>query len=369
LGYNFNKKGNGMEKDRVVSRASRLLYIVLIFAIVYFLLEYALGILMPFIIAVIVAIPISAFSRKCSAKLGGSQKAWGIFWLAIAWGALFLCLTLAVKRLAREAGELLEFINSHSEEISEWIKGSFDNIVALPSRLPFLDGLSDSELGDKIAQTVSSMLEGLLGKISELLTSAAGKIALGTPRALVGVLVTVVSSFYICVDCNKIRSYLLGLLSDDSQKRMNNIFSQVSAQLRAYARAYLWLFVITFVELYIGFIVLGRKYAFLIAVSVAFVDILPLLGVGFVLVPWGIVLIANGSITSGVGMLILFVIVSVVRQILEPRLVGKGLGIHPLASLSAMYIGFSAFGFFGMLLAPLSVSCVARVAEQRRTKS
>ena len=177
---------------------------------------------------------------------------------------------------------------------------------------------------------------------------------------------TVVSSFYICTDREKLLEFLIGGFSRESAERIERTLREILNLVRAHAKAYAYLFLITFGELYIGLLLLGRKSAFLVALLIALIDILPLFGAGFVLLPWAVVLIANGSVASGIGMLVLFAVVSVVRQIAEPRLIGKELGIHPFISLASMYIGFAAFGFFGMLIAPVAVSCVSKITKNNR---
>lgn len=358
-----------MERKTSGGRALRLLYIALLLLGVYLLLRYAVGTLLPFVIGAGIALPISSLARFCKERLGGSQRAWRIFLLFVAWGVILVGLTLALARLAREAGELLELLEGHGEEIAEWIKNTFEAIVSLPAKLPILYKLSDGALGgvgDRLGEATAAMLEKILSGISTGLVNAIGKLALSTPRAIVGALVTVVSSFYICVDREKLLEFFIGLLGKGDTQRLESTLKRLVALLRAHARAYAYLFLITFVELYIGLLLLGRRSAFLVALLIALIDLLPLLGAGLVLLPWAVVLIANGSVASGVGMLALLAVVSAVRQIVEPRLIAKELGLHPFVSLAAMYIGFSAFGFFGMIVAPVAVSLAA---EQRRSQN
>jgi predicted PurR-regulated permease PerM len=97
-------------------------------------------------------------------------------------------------------------------------------------------------------------------------------------------------------------------------------------------------------------------YAFILALLTALVDFLPLLGTGIILIPWAIVSLLLGEVRLGVGLLVLYAVSSVIRQILEPKLIGDGLGLHPLLSLAAMYSGLRLFGVWGMILAPLAVA-------------
>ena len=361
----------GWNTDRKISsgRVLRLIYLALMLVGLYLLLKYAIGTLMPFIIAAVIALPVSSLAAACQRRLGGKRRAWCVFWLTLAWGGALLVFYFVSRQLVIETGELVELIGAHSEEIAERIKKTFDAVVALPAKLPILNKLSDGTLGtagEKLGEAIAAMLESLLSKLSGALAGIVGRIALSTPHALIGAVVTVVSSFYICIDREKLLEFLIGGFSRESAERIERTLREILNLVRAHAKAYAYLFLVTFGELYIGLLLLGRKSAFLVALLIALIDILPLFGAGFVLLPWAVVLIANGSVASGVGMLVLLAVVSVVRQIAEPRLIGKELGIHPFISLASMYIGFAAFGFFGMLIAPVAVSCVSKITKNNR---
>ena len=110
---------------------------------------------------------------------------------------------------------------------------------------------------------------------------------------------------------------------------------------------------ITFVLMLIGFSILGVRYALILSLALAVLDILPLFGVGTVLVPYSVICFVSGDVRLGVGLALLFVANEVIRQLAEPRILGKNLGIHPLISVILLYAGYSLFGFFGLLLLPL----------------
>jgi predicted PurR-regulated permease PerM len=113
----------------------------------------------------------------------------------------------------------------------------------------------------------------------------------------------------------------------------------------------------------ISFLILGVNHAALIALVVAFLDILPVIGVGTLLIPWAIIELSVGSRFLGIGLLILFVVNTLIRQFIEPKIVGKNLNIHPIATLVMIYVGYSLFGIVGIILLPViavSISAVLR---------
>ena len=119
---------------------------------------------------------------------------------------------------------------------------------------------------------------------------------------------------------------------------------------RRYLRAYFFIFLLTFGELLLGFLLLRLNYAFWLAWVTALLDLLPVLGVGLVLLPFGIFELCTGQVLRGVGLLLLYAVITVVRQVVEPRWVGKSLGVHPLLLLFGIYAGLRIFGVAGLLV-------------------
>ena len=131
-----------------------------------------------------------------------------------------------------------------------------------------------------------------------------------------------------------------------------------------YIRAYLVLMLLTFGELFLGFAILRIKYSFFLAFIVAIIDVLPVFGVGTVLIPWAVILFINGHTGKAVGLLVLFGIMYVVRQFSEPRLIGRFMGLHPLLTLSTAYLGYTFFGITGMIISPIILYVVKLVVAE-----
>lgn len=124
---------------------------------------------------------------------------------------------------------------------------------------------------------------------------------------------------------------------------------------------------ITFALLLVGFLIIGERRAVSLALVVSLVDLLPILGIGTVLVPWSVFCLAAGELVKGVSLLILFVVAVVVRELLEPRIMGKNLGIHPLLTLITIYVGYELFGFLGMIFLPAVAVTVSALFDKDDT--
>jgi predicted PurR-regulated permease PerM len=124
---------------------------------------------------------------------------------------------------------------------------------------------------------------------------------------------------------------------------------------------------LTFSVMLLGFVILGVRYSLLIAVTVAFLDVLPVLGVGTVLVPWSVWSFITGEVRLGVGLVILFVVNEIIRQFAEPKIIGRSFGLHPLVTLILIYVGYSLMGFFGLFLLPLAIIIINAVIVKNKS--
>ena len=136
-----------------------------------------------------------------------------------------------------------------------------------------------------------------------------------------------------------------------------------------YMRANLIILIMTTVELTVGFLIIGVRYALLIAVVTALIDILPVFGSGAVLIPYAVISFVRGDFALGIKLVVLYAVVSFVRQISEPRIMGKSLGVHPLLSLMAVYIGYRFFGVIGMVFMPLLIVMIKNISEKKEASA
>ena len=121
---------------------------------------------------------------------------------------------------------------------------------------------------------------------------------------------------------------------------------------------------ITFFEIFVGLSILGVNYSLLIAILIAVVDILPILGTGTILIPWALFSFVSGNVGLASGLLILYGVVLIIRQLVEPKIVGGSIGLHPLATLAAVYIGIRFVGFTGIFIGPIVALCIKGFSEE-----
>ena len=201
------------------------------------------------------------------------------------------------------------------------------------------------------AADFSSGLTSLSGAMVAKATVLAGKI----PFFLLTIGFSVVCSVFISVDYNHVARFLLRQLPPRWQQILLECKAFLLGTILRMARAYLILLALTFIQLAIGFYLLRVEDWALLAAVFALLDFLPFIGTGILLVPWGIFEILRQNLPLGVGLLILYAIIAVVRNLLEPKIVGDSIGLPPLVTLVGMYAGMKLFGIWGLFAAPVVI--------------
>ena len=226
--------------------------------------------------------------------------------------------------------------------------------------------------GIEIPPELSAQLDGAFNSaVSEVLSSAAElltKWAAVIPKMFVAIVITVIATVYFAFELEKINSCIKRLLPPpafNALVRVKNSFITVGVK---YIRSYSIVMLITFALMLVGFFILRVPHAPLIALLVALLDLLPVIGVGTVLLPWSIFAFITGESTLGIGLAVLFLVNEIVRQFAEPKIIGKNLGVHPLLTLLLLYAGFGLFGFAGMLLLPLLAAVVGLFVKNDTTE-
>ena len=238
------------------------------------------------------------------------------------------------------------------------------NLLTAP-RLPiFGDGMSE-ELAQGISDAFSSMLSSALTALGGAVTAAIGAV----PKIFLFAVVTLISLVYFSIDLERINGFVKGILPESISSWLSRLREGIFFVIKKYIRSYFIIMLITYSVMLIGLASLRVDHAPLIALAVAFLDILPILGVGTVLVPWSIIELSLGNRFLGIGLLILFVINAVIRQLAEPKIVGKSLDMHPIATLIMLYVGYSLFGIVGLFAFPvLAVSLGVALKKDNAAK-
>ena len=337
-----------------------VLYISIICALVYFGVNYLFGLVVPFVLGFLFAYFAIKICRRFwsnDSRTARILTLLGLYLLIILVAALLI--SIGVDRI----GSFIRTLPSlYRNTIEPYINSLEDSLQKLGESLPdniqaFLNDITDG-LFDAIKNVLSSSVSGLVK-----LTTTVFK---GAPEVLVSIIVSLITSFYFVIDYEMIAEKFTEMLPDKALRVFYEIKDFVENTLLKILGSYASIMGITFIELAIGLTIIGINNSGIWAFVIALLDILPVLGVGTVLLPWSLSSIITGNVLLGVELLILYVIIAVIRNIIEPKFVGTSLGLHPLATLFSMIIGLRLFGALGMFGLPLTLSFfVSRTEKQQ----
>ena len=325
---------------------------------------------MPFLIAFILSLIVEPGIRYLMKKINLTRRMSSIIIFLLAFSIIVGSVTWGIVSLISESTNLLQTMNIYIDKAYTQIQDAIGkmNITKISISTNVSNLLQDAST--EILFKISSWLTEFLTKLIDIITSI--------PTIAIYTVITILSLYFICID----RIYILDLMeyhmpSKWVQKLAIHI-KEISKNLGGYLKAEVIMifvsFMISVVGLYIfKFIGMNVKYPLLIALAIVFVDALPILGSGTIMIPWAIMSALNGDLKLGVAIISLWIIMSVVRQILEPKIVSGKIGIHPIFTLIAMYTGFKIIGVMGMLVGPIVLiilkSIFSNTLEQGITKS
>ena len=328
--------------------------------------------LLPFLtgglLALLLQKPLDFLDRRTGGKRG-FHTMWAVLLVLLTAGSVMGLLFYLGTRLFAEAGTLAERLVGSVGAVADRADELLWRLRVFLSSLPV--GRADgSSVLFRFLDSADTLFSELLGNAATALSSHIpawiGAAAAALPRCLLAVVVMLIAAVYLTLDGKKIGAFF----SQHFPKKTAAVFSGLRGSLLStfflYGRAYLLLAGITFSELYAGFLILGIPYAPAAAAAIAVIDILPVLGTGTVLLPWAAAELLHADWFRGIGLLVIYAVITVVRQIAEPKIVGKHIGLHPLAALLAMYLGARLFGIAGLLLLPMAASVLWKYFSDRK---
>ena len=324
------------------------------FFIILFLLawKYVWPVLMPFILAFIIVTFLRKPAEKLAKKIRLGEKYTALLLLTgfylLFFGAVILGGGKVITMIADFITDLPGFYQTSIAPLLEHVSQQIgDALAEMDMALAQEIQRSMQQFVQNIGETLSTLSMNALAYISGLVT--------GIPAALIRLIIMIVSSFYMAADYHRIMAMARTYLPEKVKQLGRDVKIYGWNILKAYIKSYTLLFLLTFAELTVGLTILKIPYAFAIGLAIAVFDILPVLGTGGVLLPWAVILLVLGDYPLALGILTLYVVITIVRNSLEPRIVGKQVGLHPLLTLIAMFLGLELGGIIGMILLPLSV--------------
>ena len=321
------------EKLRTLAYTTVCVFGVMLLAYVFF--KYVFFLTLPFLIAFVIAYMMGRPAAALHRGTRISVRVWRLILTVLATLATLGALGVGIWRLSVELWELLS--GEGGERLSEMLAeiGNLGGILG--------------ELGEGLGEAIYTLAMSFVEALGGFLSSFVG----GIPRALLFLLITVISAVYFSLDLDRIIAFFRDFLPPRVTKTLVRIRDSFFKTLGKYVKSYLLLFLLTLATILLGLLILRAPYALLLAVIISLLDVLPVIGVGAVLLPWALWCFITGRVPLGVGLVVLYLVHTVIRQLAEPKILGTNLGVHPIITLIFLYVGYSLFGFFGLLLVPI----------------
>ena len=305
---------------------------------------------MPFLIAFIISVCIEPVIKWVKRKTNLTRKTSAIIVLVIVSAIIISLVIFGTIALIEEASKLLKGINTYYDEIYGLVQNAIQGVQTSAIQLPAeVQTMLESAVGN-ILVNVSTWTEGILEGFLDTLTSI--------PTISIYIGVTLLSIYFICTDRLYILDQIEHHLPRTWVKRLGKHIRELIVVLGGYLKAEIILIILAFVQVLIGLYImkfagLNVQYPLIAAIAVGFVDALPILGSGIILIPWAVISAATGDLQLGIWLVVLWIFISIVRQLIEPKIVSKQIGIHPIFTIIAMYTGLKLMGVIGLLIGPI----------------
>lgn len=305
---------------------------------------------MPFLIAFILSMLIEPVIRFFMRKIKLKRRTSAIIVFVIVIGIIIGLIAWGIITLIQEVSNMLTGINEYFEKTYIQIQDIISKFEFSKLQIPQeIQTIVQNSAGDFL-DTLSTWLKTGLTKVLNTLTSL--------PTIGFYIVICILSLYFICTDKIYMLDQLDHHLPETWVKRLIKHIKEIAKALGCYLKAQSILILISFVISLIGlyifnFIGLNIQFPLMAALGIGFVDALPIFGSGTVMVPWAIISACNGDFTLGLALLGLWAVMSIIRQLIEPKIVSKQIGIHPIFTLIAMYTGFKFIGILGMLIGPI----------------
>ena len=339
------------------------IYFLIIAAIVILIFKYAVPLLSPFVIALLISLLLRRPIRFLSQKTRIPYKPVAIVTVILFFATIGTVISLAAIKLfsslARFVGTIPDLYTSH---LAQPLTTIFDGMDGLFARFEFIQ--ADQALLTALEQLEGQLFESLGAIVSNLSGAAmsyVSSVAASLPGLLVAVIFTIVATFFISADFDRLKGFCVNQLSEKTHNLLRQIKHYVVGTLFVCIRSYIIILGITFVELSIGLSILRVRSAILVAFLIAILDILPVVGTGTAIWPWTVVALIQGRYGFALGLIVLYLVITVIRNIIEPKIVGGQLGLHPIVTLASMFAGAKIAGIIGLFGFPIALSLVTHL--------
>ena len=306
-----------------------------------------LGFFAPFVVGFILSLIANPVVRFLEKRINIKRKYGSVIMILTVIGVIVLIFYGLIVALANGLGEFVDYIPTLYSDASVELTNAAQQLQAILNKLPLKNNVDFTSMGETLGAWVTSLIAGLDTES----VSAVGDVAKSLPNILVGVLVGVLATYFFIADHDKlsqmVHKHFPILFSGNSLL----VYRELIRVVWGYFKAQFKIMGVMYIVLAIGLTVIGVKYGWIWAAGIAFLDMLPVFGTGFILWPWTVIKLLSGNYGMAAGMLVIYAICQVTHQLIQPKLIGDSVDLNPFATLFFMFIGYKLKGMLGMIIA------------------
>ncbi len=330
-------------------------FTALVLGLIFLFFKYAIKWVMPFVIGFIVSLMFRPIIKLTDKVLKIKNRVLTFFIVIIGYLLFGLILwRLGVALFEAVKAFSLNLPNIYMNEISPFFDDVTQGFINFSKRVSPETVEQMKSIIDNLTKNVQSTMLSFSGDVLSSLASLSKKL----PFWLISFIFTILASIFISMDYEHVIEFMRRQLPDDKRNMLADIRSYLGKTLIGYSKAYLILVFLTFIEVSVGLLILRVGNPFGIAAIIAITDILPVLGTGTILIPWAILSVFVQDYYLAIGLFVLYLVVTGVRQFIEPKIVGSQLGLPPVVAIICIYLGYIWFGVFGIFLFPITANII-----------
>ncbi|MBU3129490.1 sporulation integral membrane protein YtvI [Clostridium tagluense] len=331
--------------ENILKKVDKLTVFFVLYTFVFVIFFGTIGYTLPFVLALILAsllkIPTKFLMRKFKIK----STIASLFTTTVFFTVIIVLLSLIITTITSETIQLVKNIQSYFSVNKNNILDFFSNLQNYYKNLdPSIISNIESNISNYITKTINISMNAST-KIFSITLSFMSTI----PYTLMVLLFTLLTTYFFTKDLSSSSNKIFDLIPNKNGDRIHYIFDESKKMFKNYLLSYLLIITITFLETLVVFLVFKVKYAVTLSILCGIFDLLPIFGIGAIYIPLIIIFFISGNYIAGLGLLISYVIITIVRQIIEPKIVSSSLGINPVAVLASIFIGLKANGLIGLL--------------------
>lgn len=344
-----------LEKQRAF--IIHVIFTITLLGILYLGIKYLLPLLMPFVIGIIIAVLFSRLINSVTSKTKLNRTTVSILVLIVFYSIISFFIFLIGFKAVTIVGDIISNIPTLYKDtlIPALRSAEKDMLKAVPLMRPYLKDFMNN---------IDNSIFDFLSKTSSATVSTITGLAGHVPSLLIKLIFMIVSSFFFTIDYYRISNFIVSQFKDGHKKMLLKLKDDGLGTIVKFLRAYSIIICITFLELSLGFLIIGIPHPIIFGALIAVIDIMPIIGTGTVIIPWAVISLLMHNTKVGVGLIILYAVITVVRQTIEPRIVGQQIGLHPLVTLILMYVGAQLMGILGLFLLPIIATLLLQLNNE-----